>query len=84
MEQLNPLTGFTTVEADFDQIEESSNHILEHLSDQGVMTGYGLMGCVLTIGRLAADRPLSPEEEVKFMQAAMEFVSVYWSGGKES
>lgn len=62
----------------FDKTEEAADHIVEGL--EGADSDYAILGCGLVMGRLMnIERKLDPDEEIKWLQALMEWADLYWA-----
>lgn len=72
--------GFSTVSVDMDKVEAVRSLLLDTMADKGINTGYGMLGCLLTVGGLSAENGLSDDESAKFIQDAMNWISLYWAG----
>lgn len=78
-------SGVATISVDMDKVEAVRGLILDHLSDKGVTTGYGIMGCLLAVGGLLSDKPLNSDQQADYLQDAMNWMDLYWaSQGKQA
>lgn len=67
-----------TVNASYERTHEASKVILVALSGANVSVGYGMLGCALTLARLAAPgEELSEEQETSFVEGLMDWVNAY-------
>jgi hypothetical protein len=72
------------ISVDMDKVEAIRGLILDHLASKGVNTGYGIMGCLLAVGGLVSDEPLDVDQQAKFIQDAMNWTDLYFTGqGKQ-
>ena len=83
--QLSRLEVFLTVNiakdglitADYNRVSEVSGEIMKSI--KAVSLGYGILGCALTLGRLAnPDVRLSPITEAEFVGELVEWVDSYF------
>lgn len=55
--------------------------LLEHLEEEDCEVGMGAIVCALSLGRLLSPNRLSMEEEINFIQSAIEFAATYFTSG---
>ena len=71
------------ISASFKTADDLSIALLETMAAKDVPVGYGLLACGLTICRLMnPQEKLSEEEEIKFTEELMNWVTAYHGAGK--
>lgn len=73
--------GFTKVSFDFIEIHELSLRVLQSLEDAQVEVPKAVLGLALSMGRVMSPDILSDADEVKFLQAIIEWGSTYFAPG---
>ena len=67
-----------TINASYEKAHDASKVILVALSNANVSVGYGMLGCALTIARLAVPgEELTEEQETLFTEGLMDWVNAY-------
>lgn len=64
------------VSADFEKVHQTSVVIMKALD--GSSRSYGILGSLLTAGRLLDDTMTDPRVEIKFVQDAAEWLGAYF------
>jgi hypothetical protein len=63
-----------------EEVHALSVDLLEFLGESDDNVGVGILALLLTVGRLMNDKTMEAEEELEFIQGAMEFCGMYFSG----
>lgn len=80
-----PDIGASLIKADFQKTHNISTKLLGMLADSQVSVGYGMLGCALTLGRLARlEDQMEQDEEIQFIQDLTQFIGAYWGDGNET
>lgn len=80
-----PGIGASLIKADFQTTHDISSKLLGVLADSKVSVGYGMLGCALTLGRLARlEDQMKQEEEIQFIQDLTQFIGAYWGDGNDT
>ena len=70
--------------ASFAQTNLLASAVLKTLAEREASIGYGILACALTIGRLLnTGKVLADNEEIKFVEAMMDWTSAYFVNGKK-
>jgi hypothetical protein len=81
LDALGPQTANITV--DFGEAHNLSIGYLKELQAKSIDGGTGAVALVLTAGRILSPEVLSDDEELNFIQAAMDWLGMYFvDGGK--
>lgn len=75
---MNPLTK---ISVNVEEVHGLSVDLLEFLSEGDDNVGVGILALLMTTGRLMSPQTLDPEQELQFVQAAMEFCGMYFCDG---
>lgn len=74
-------TGDNVVSASFGTVDVVSNSILEMLMESNTPSGYGILGCALTIGRLMKPSTIQPtKDQITFVENLMDWIGAYQGG----
>ena len=78
IDALDHTTAKVTV--DFGEAHNLSIDILKRFQGQSIDGGTGAVALVLSAGRILSPEVLSDDEEIDFVQAAMDWLGLYFSG----
>lgn len=73
--------GMTRIQFDFQKVHEKSVDVLTMMEDSRTEVSIGIVALALSLGRLLSPEILKDEEEVKFIQALIEFGGTYFAEG---
>jgi hypothetical protein len=79
IEALDPNTAKVTV--DFGQAHNLSIGMLKELQAAGIDGGTAAVAVVLTAGRILSPEILEEDQEVTYIQAAMDWLGTYFASG---
>jgi len=60
---------------------EVGENILHHLIDGDTELTYAQLGCALALVKLSSPEEVTQDDEIKFVQDIMDWVSIYWGEG---
>ena len=67
---------------DLQEVHNVSVDLLSLMEEDRITMAMGIAALALSIGRLASEKELSQEQEVKFCQDLMEWLGMYFHEGK--
>lgn len=76
---LGPLT--TSITVDYGEAHNLSIDVLKEFQGRDIDGGTGAVALVLSAGRILSPEVLSDDEEINFVQAAMEWMGLYFADG---
>ena len=69
--------------ASYGQTNALASAVLKTLAEREATIGYGMLACALTIGRLLnPGKVLADDDEIKFIEALMDWAGAYFNVGK--